>query len=410
MFDSEVSFLKSLMKEVSDSGSIDPLHNEYLNYITQGDIKIFVPSKLYVFGPATYEHEKMDYVEGNLPTPPDMIQAECVMKLGSSDKGNAIDATEVLKILHHIKITTDQQISIAHLDWKYISLPNEVNIYQLAFSALKISKNLTSICMWTCKIPQSIYDHLVSQLQDCNNLKRLDLSECQSVDIGKAIAASQSLSDVYLYDSVLSLDAYKDVANKLQKHKKIKQLHLNRTKGVPVEIADAVAEMKSLQVFRAKGCTITKAAVPLLKSLSNCCELQELRLGMNRLTGCITHLFPPHQSHPGLPSLKFLWINGTHLSRKDVEALSDTLRANKLPRLEHLDLSYNSEMADTLGDLLNDTDHPGFPLLIYLDLININITGKDLLSIAQAVEQGRFPKLRKLNLGRNNLLEKRGSG
>ena len=170
--------------------------------------------------------------------------------------------------------------------------------------------------MWTCKMPQSIYDHLVTQLQDCNNLKRLDLSECQSVDIGKAIAASQSLSDVYLYDSVLSLDAYRDVANKLKKHKKIKQLHLNRTKGVPVEMANAVAEMKSLQVFLAKECAINKTAVaPLLKSLSNCRELQELRLGMNRLTGCIRHLFPPRQSHPGLSSLKSLWINGTYLSK-----------------------------------------------------------------------------------------------
>ena len=92
--------------------------------------------------------------------------------------------------------------------------------------------------------------------------------------------------------------------------------------------------------------------------------------------------------------------------QNDLEAVSDTLRANKLPRLEHLDLSCNSEVADTLGHLLNGTDFPGFPLLIYLDVMNINLTGKDLLSIAQAVEQARFPKLRRLNLGRNNLLEK----
>ena len=407
MFDSEVSFLKSLMEEASDSSSIDPLHNQYMNYITQGDVKILVPSRLYVFGPAAHEHEKMDYVKENLPISQDMLQAECVMKLGSGDKENVEHATEVLKILQHIKNTTGQQISIAHLDWKYISLSNEVNIRQLAISTLKISQNLTSICMWTCKIPQSIYDHLVSQLQHCIKLKRLDLSECQSVDIGKAIAASQSLSDVYLYDCVLSAEAYRYVANKLQKHKKMKQLHLNRTKGVPVEMANAVAEMKLLQVFRAKECAINKAAVvPLLESLSNCHELQEIRLGKNRLTGCMTHLFPPGQSHPGLPLLKSLWINGTYLSKKDVVALSDTLMANKLPQLQHLDLSYNFEISDTLVDLLNGTNHPGFPLLIYLDILNVNLTGRDLLSIAQAVEQGRLPKLRRLNLGRNNLLEK----
>ena len=74
------------------------------------------------------------------------------------------------------------------------------------------------------------------------------------MDIGKAIAVSKSLSDVRLYDSVLSTEDYKYVAKELRKHKEMKRLHLNRTIGVPVEMADAITGMKSLQVFRAKDC------------------------------------------------------------------------------------------------------------------------------------------------------------
>ena len=409
MFDSEAFFLKSLMKEVSvfDSQSginMDPLHNQYINYIIGGDIKIFIPSKLYIFGPAIYRHDEVEYFKEQLSLSKDMLQAECVMNLGSRHRDHVECANEVLKILEDIKRATDQHISIAHLDWKYISLSNEVFIRQLAFKTLKISQNLTSICMWACKLPPPIYEHIVSQLQRCDNLQRLDLSECHLLDIGKVIAASKSLSDVRLYDSALSTEDYKNVAKELHKHKKMKRLHLNGTKGVPVEMADAVTGMKSLQVFRAKDCKMkTVVAKHILKSLTNCRELEELRLGMNPLTDCIMHLFPPLQNHPGFSLLKSLWINGTYLSRKDVEALSDALRANKLPQLEHLDLSYNFEIADTLGGLLNGTDHHGFPCLMYLDLINTNLTSNDLINIAEAVTQRRLPKLRRLHLGKNNL-------
>ena len=402
MFDSEAHFLKSLMKEASLS--IDPLHNKYINYITQGDMKIFIPYKLYIFGPAMYRHGEVKYVKEQLSLSRNMLHAECIMQLGSSDRDHVEYATEVLKILQDIKQKTDQHISIAHLDWKHISLSNEVSVRQLAFKTLKISQNLTSICMWDCKIPPPIYGHIVSQLQHCDNLQRLDLSECHSVDIGKAIAASKSLSDVRLYDSVLSTEDYKNVANELCKHKEMKWLHLNRTKGVPVEMADAVPGMKSLQEFRAKDCKMnTVVAGKILKSLKNCHELEELRLGMNALTDCIMHLFPPLQNHPGFSLLKSLWINGTFLGKMDAKALSDALRANKLPRLEHLDLSFNPEIADILGCLLNGTDHPGLPCLMYLDLMRIHLTGTDLKNIAEAVEQSRMPKLRRLNLEINDL-------
>ena len=400
MFDSESFFLKSLVKEVSDPSSIDPLHNQHINYITQGDVEIFIPSKLYVFGPATSNHQKMKYIRGDEQLTSSMLHAECVMKLGCHDQGQY--ATEVLKILHYIKTTTGQQISIAHLDWKHICMSCEFS--HLALQTLKISKNLRSICMWTCKIPKPVYDHLVSQLQYCDNLKRLDLSECQSVDIGKAIAASKSLSDVYLYDSVLSPEAFRYVAYELCKHKHIKQLHLVRTKGVPVEMAHALSGMKSLQVLHARRCNINiSVAEQILKSLTNCRELEELQLGVNHLTGCITHLFPLHQSHSGYSSLKSLSIYAAHLNQQDVNAICDAVGANKLPRLEHLNLSFNSDIAHTLGSLLNGTNHPGFPFLMYFDLMRTRLTDRDLLSIAEAVEQGRLPKLRRLNLGRNEL-------
>ena len=166
-------------------------------------------------------------------------------------------------------------------------------------------------------------------------------------------------------------------------------------------MSDAVAGMKSLQVFRAGGCGINKkVAEPLLNSLRNCPDLEELRLGMNFLTGCLTHLF---QNHPGFVLLKYLWIKGVHLNEHDIKTLSDALRANKLPRLEHLDLSMNYEVAGRLSSLLNGTHHPGIPFLMYLDLMKIQLRGEDVLSIAEAVNDGLMPKLRILKLDNNDL-------
>ena len=402
MFDSEAHFLESLINEVSNASSINPLHNKYINYITQRDIKIFIPSKLYIFGPASYRHREVKYIEEKLSLSKgiNMLQAECVMKLGSSDRGHMEYATEVVKILQHIKGATGQQISIAHLDWKNISLTNEVNIRQLATEMLKISRNLTSICMWTCKLPSPIYEHIVSQLQHCDNLQRLDLSECPSVEIGKAIAASKSLSDLYLYDSVLSPDAYKYVAKELRKHHRMKRLYLNRTHGIPLEMADAIREMKSLQVFRAKQCKMNVAeAKQIMKSLANCCDLEKLHLGINTLTGCIPHLFS-RQSHPGFEFLKSLWINGVYMNKQDVEALSYAFRVNKLPQLQLLDLSSNNELHGRLNGLFHGERHPGFQNLTILDLQQIPLTGDDLVSIADTVKQGRIPKFRKLVLNK----------
>ena len=284
MFDLEASFLQSLLKEVSDELTMDPLHNQYINYTTEGDLNIFIPSKLYIFGPAKYRHKEVNYVSmRNSPTSSDVLQAECVMKLGHCVKEDAKeDATEILKILQDIEETGHQEVAISYLDWKNISLSDKEYIRELALQTLKISQNLTSICLWSCIVPPAIYNNIVAELQHCHNLQRLDLSECQSMDIAGAIRASKSLNGFYLYDSVLSPEAYKHVAVELKKHHNIQNLHLKGTKGVPEEMADAVAGMKSMQVFRAGGCGINKkVAEPLLNSLRNYPDLEELRLGMN---------------------------------------------------------------------------------------------------------------------------------
>ena len=232
MFDLEAAFLQSLLKEVSDELTMDPLHNQYINYTTQGDLNIFIPSKLYIFGPAKYRQKEVNYVSmRNSPTSSDVLQAECVMKLGHCDKEDAKeDATEILKILQHINETERHEVSISYLDWKNISLSDKEYIRELALQTLKISQNLTSFCIWSCMVPQAIYNGIVSKLKYCNNLQRLDLSECQSMDIAGAIRASKSLNGFYLYDSVLSPEAYKDVALELKKHHNIQNLHLRGRK------------------------------------------------------------------------------------------------------------------------------------------------------------------------------------
>ena len=134
MFDYEASFLKSLMNEININ--FDPLHNKYINYVTENDTKIFVPSKVYIFGP-NVKNEKVTFSTEKASL--EASTAECLMKLEDED------GSEVLKILQRIG-AFNQDVSISYLDWRDVKLPNHVDLNNvtvdinvLAQKQLKIS-------------------------------------------------------------------------------------------------------------------------------------------------------------------------------------------------------------------------------------------------------------------------------
>lgn len=395
MFDSEAAFLSSLLKELSEN-DMDPLHNKYINYITKRS-KIFIPSQVYVFGPAKYKHIDMSYkVEKSSSDP-----AQSIIKLCSEKPEDNQDILEVLKILGHIG--KHQQVFISHFDLKYVSLPEDSDSCSVAKEVLKISRKLTSIRTFACKLPAIIFEHIVGQLQNCDNLRRLDLGECESMDIAKAVSASSSLTELYLYKCKISTRKFQKIARQLVTCNGLQKLHLNYTKNVPRAMGTALIAMESLKEFYAKGCGMAKhVSQAVLKSLSLCHGIEDLRLPDNELTDCLQYLFGDND-HPGFTSLNRLWINNTKLSENDIGILSAVVGMNKVPCLAHLSISDN-KMTGLLRGLFCGENHPGFPYLKSLNLSNVQLNPDDLNSIRETIAENRIPHLRQMFLDGNNFL------
>ena len=128
-------------------------------------------------------------------------------------------------------------------------------------------------------------------------------------------------------------------------------------------------------------------------------RLNDLNLSSNTLTGSLADLlFTP--AHHRFTSLKTLQLKNTKLSKMDVKSLSSAVAFGKLPVLKHLSLSCN-----TLTQCLEDLFGCVFPRLRRLYVNNAQLCGIDMKSLCKAVEDGKIPKLKVLNLSDNNLTD-----
>ena len=135
-----------------------------------------------------------------------------------------------------------------------------------------------------------------------------------------------------------------------------------------------------------------------MSALAKCDRIEDLRLSNNILSGCLQILFQSSR----FTSLKILRINKTNLKEVDIRALCSAIWSKKMPMLEQLDVSHN-KMTKNLKALLCGVEHPGFPCLVRLGLINTQLCKDDLMSISKAVDENKLPSLRHLLLGKNDL-------
>ncbi len=130
-------------------------------------------------------------------------------------------------------------------------------------------------------------------------------------------------------------------------------------------------------------------------------NLNELDLSCNTLTGCLKDLFG-ELDHPGFISLEYLILCRTHLKQKDVESLSQAVRAGKLPNLKHLSLE-DITLSGYLKDLFGGPNHPGFSRLEHLCLVQTHLTQDDVEILSEAARVGKLPQLKTLRLWNNTL-------
>ena len=88
-----------------------------------------------------------------------------------------------------------------------------------------------------------------------------------------------------------------------------------------------------------------------------------------------------------------------------MKQLALAVKQGKLPRLEKLILESN-KLSDHYNDLLGGTEHPGFQSLKELYLRDTNPSKADMAHLTKAVKDGKFDKLKCLDVRSNSLGER----
>ena len=123
-------------------------------------------------------------------------------------------------------------------------------------------------------------------------------------------------------------------------------------------------------------------------------RLGALNLSLNAFTDCVADLF----DHPGFQSIDTLDLNNTKLNATDLKSLSQAVTEGKLSSLENLILSDNV-LAGFMGQLLSSN----LLSLVELKLKNAELGGDDITDISKAVREGKLPNLETLQLSGNIL-------
>ena len=344
----DTSYLSLLWQEVSEFATVDPLHNQYFNYIDSIGCSStkFVGSGFYVF---------------ELDDDVDIDWSVVRSRLKSSMVDNCSPSAECI-----IRAKGDNQ-------WRSTKqLIQEIKQYQSICTVDLYKQGADSTSEFLCS-----NDTLTGEIDDC---------------FGEAIKISKNVKSFALRRGSIPIS----VTQKLHDCQNLEKLHLSNTTGLPAKLGDSIATMTSIKELQMQYCDMTShVSGMILKGISHCSTLVELNLSFNTLTDCLERLFGSY----GFFSLKTLEIEKTNLSKADVKCLGQALHSNKLPKLEALDLSSNT-LTDCVGDLLGGQ---GVPCLEWLWLWNTKLSRADVDIVSAAVSSGKVPHLRYLHLEHNRL-------
>ena len=372
-----VSINKSLFNSLYTESKVPipdyPMHNKYLNYFTYDDTTpLKTPSEWYVFEAMNEDIQfNIDYSKHSVELP------ECILNI-TRPRRRVISSllTACQQISRHQPITNLFLEKVGCLDRPVpdvlllrrnvpsgdLSEPDSVHPSKnvscenlLCPDVFYLNRNTESVKINGCTFQVDLMNHLMQQLSKCKHLCVLDLS-----------------GSIYLEKTAFHL----------------------------VESVKSWGENPPLLKLNLKCCSISgKLSVELLQSISRCKQLTELCLAGNSLTGRLSSfLTNPHQE---LPELQKLDLSSTELNKEDMQQLSSIAQANKLPKLQVLNLKYNNITGSSLGFTADSP--PGSSSLEELYLSNTNLNKEDLQNLSKITQQNKLPKLRVLQLEHNIL-------
>ena len=358
-FGATEKFLLWLQKETKQDIGLDFVHNQYFNYTTVDDPKLFLHSRFYLFDDQTPDSETIKISnEGSASQSSTLAECSIDVQIPSA-------YLNVLKILQEIQNNHKINVSAFSLMWpephlkpnETLSITEKYNTAVLVKSALKMQRNIKVFNIAGCYLTQPSFKHLVKQLRDC-----------------------REMSSLYF---------------------------INVQQNLPVLLGEVIGTMTSLKNVNLESSWMTsRTAEAVLFGLSQCRGLEILHLSDCKLTSCLDRLFE-NPNHTGFPSLKTLGLSQTKLNKADLSSIFGAVTQNKLRQLEKLFLAKNEQLGGCLPSFLPlkipNRRYPVFQFLKNLDLNGTNLSQGDIDHLGQILRLKKLPSLIVLDLGQNKL-------
>ena len=202
-----------------------------------------------------------------------------------------------------------------------------------------------SLVLFGCCFPTHVWNNILHLPGDSSTIKTLNLTSSDLKDVTSLNLSSMTcLTRLYLSNAKMLPELTENVCRELRCLVHLEYLSLwgTRLGDNGSLIAESIRMWEpDLREFHLWDCALDpESSGKLLASLNLCSNPVDIRLGGNKLTGSVAIFIP--DSHPGLPLLKNVDLNGTELNETDLSHITRLIEAHKLKALNKLDLRMNN--------------------------------------------------------------------
>ena len=419
--------LVAMQKEITKSCRVHPLHNRVINYMSNRQDTLFVPSKYYIFHrpPKTVKYIKDPSVHRS-----DVRRAECSIVTHTPDVFEVIFELGRITQIHITHLVVDTNMPDDYV-WGYrFDSEKAMKKYHHLNERLKkfrgesgdlCSRSATQVAQshekfqahWKEHIKLSenakiiiiqnsppLVKHVTPQLDYCKQLQVLGLTDTDVPgELGAALPVMKDLKNLYLEKCIIEPNLFKTIVEQLSVCEKLEMLSLRETLNVPIEIGKTLTKLTSLRFLDVFYCKMSgSVSEALIQGVTRCPKIEYLYPSGNILTGLLDNLLSGSIHH----KLCRLYVANTGLSESDFRSIAMAARANNLPNLKELSILGNT-LTGLVGVLMGGADHPGYTSLEVLGMDCISVSKDDMKCLSQAVVAGKLPRLQNLTLWRNNL-------
>ena len=286
-------------------------------------------------------------------------------------------------------------------------------ISKLFKRTLTLDEHLNVFAVRGFRLPQPTFSYIVQQLNRCTDIELLCFRDVQQnipMKLGEALVSMSSLKFVNVQACPMTHQSCQALLLGLTHCCYLTIINLsNSTLSECLDYLLDGANRHGCPFLKLLDLENTQLRTTDIQSIANAVgqsKLQSLTclvLSRNTLKDSIEYLVPLRNGHfPGFLSLKYLILEDTELTSADLRTLSQAVHLNKFPVMNGLNISSNSLTGRT-KNLLKCKEGYGLKLMEKLNLAHTNLNEDDLKSLATVLSSSGLPNISYLGLCGNDL-------